>query len=91
MDILFEAGWIAPKGRKRTPGRPIAWGTTQGFLDHFALGGLDELPGVDELKAAGLLDTRPAMAAYGARAHDDGTLFDTGEPRDDDREGEEVS
>jgi segregation and condensation protein B len=91
MDILFEAGWIAPKGRKRTPGRPIAWGTTQAFLDHFALGGLDELPGVEELKAAGLLDTRPAMAAYGSRAHDDGTLFDIAEREEDNREGEEVS
>jgi segregation and condensation protein B len=91
MDILFEAGWIAPKGRKRTPGKPIAWGTTQAFLDHFALGGIDELPGVEELKAAGLLDTRPAMAAYGARAHDDGALFDTAESDEENRQGEEVS
>lgn len=70
MDILFEAGWIRPKGRRRTPGRPLTWVTTDAFLDHFGLQNLDELPGVDELKAAGLLDTRPAIAAYANRAAD---------------------
>lgn len=67
MDILFEAGWIRPKGRRRTPGRPLTWVTTDGFLDQFGLQSLDELPGVEELKAAGLLDTRPAIAAYANR------------------------
>lgn len=67
LDILFEAGWIRPKGRRRTPGRPVTWVTTETFLDHFGLESLDELPGVEELKAAGLLDTRPAVAAYSAR------------------------
>ena len=61
LDVLFEAGWIRPKGRRRTPGRPITWGTTESFLDQFGLGGLDELPGLEELKVAGLLDTRPAI------------------------------
>lgn len=68
MDILFAAGWIRPKGRRRTPGRPLTWVTTDAFLDHFGLENLDELPGLDELKAAGLLDTRPAIAAYANRA-----------------------
>ena len=63
LDILFEAGWVRPKGRRRTPGRPVTWGTTDGFLDHFGLEGLGDLPGVDELKAAGLLDARPAIEA----------------------------
>lgn len=65
LDILFEAGWIRPKGRKRTPGRPTLWATSEAFLDHFSLESLDDLPGVEELKAAGLLDARPAVAAYG--------------------------
>ncbi len=80
MDLLFEAGWIRPKGRRRTPGRPVTWVTTQGFLDHFGLESLEDLPGVEELKAAGLLDTRPAMSAYSNRAQDDGAPVDTDEP-----------
>lgn len=55
MDILLEQGWIKPRGRRRTPGKPLTWGTTEGFLDHFGLEDLNDLPGVDELKQAGLL------------------------------------
>ena len=61
LDMLLEAGWIKPGRRRRTPGRPLTWVTTDAFLEHFSLPGLDALPGVDELKAAGLLDTRPAI------------------------------
>jgi segregation and condensation protein B len=68
LDTLLEAGWIRPRGRRQVPGRPMQWATSDGFLDHFALGSLDELPGLDELKAAGLLDARPAMASYANRA-----------------------
>ncbi len=67
LDTLLEAGWIRPKGRRRTPGRPVTWGTSEAFLDHFGLESLDSLPGVAELKAAGLLDTRPAITALSAR------------------------
>ena len=56
LDILLEAGWIAPKGRRRTPGRPVTWVTTPAFMEHFGLESLDDLPGIDELEAAGLLD-----------------------------------
>ncbi len=66
LDTLLEAGWVRPKGRRRTPGRPVTWGTTEAFLDHFGLESLDALPGLAELKTAGLLDTRPAIAALGA-------------------------
>jgi segregation and condensation protein B len=66
LDVLFECGWIGPKGKRNTPGRPVTWGTTSAFLDHFALASLDDLPGLDDLKAAGLLDARPAFEAYGA-------------------------
>lgn len=67
LDTLLEAGWIKPKGRRKTPGRPVTWGTTDAFLDHFGLESLDALPGIEELKAAGLIDARPAIAALGAR------------------------
>lgn len=66
LDVLFECGWIGPKGKRNTPGRPATWGTTPAFLDQFCLASLDDLPGLDDLKAAGLLDTRPALEAYGA-------------------------
>jgi len=60
FDTLMEAGWIHPVGRKNTPGRPVTWGTTETFLNHFGLNSLQDLPGIDELKATGLLDPRPA-------------------------------
>ena len=65
LDVLLEIGWIRPVGRRRTPGRPVTWGTTSDFLDHFNLNNLEDLPGVDELKAAGLLDTRPTRTIFG--------------------------
>lgn len=55
LDQLLEAGWVKPKGRRRTPGRPLTWVTTDEFLNHFGLDNLADLPGVEELKAAGLL------------------------------------
>ena len=55
IDILLELGWIKPRGRRRTPGRPLTWGTSPAFLDHFGLAELADLPGLDDLKAAGLL------------------------------------
>jgi len=67
LDILLEAGWIAPKGRRRTPGRPVTWVTTAAFMEHFGLESLDDLPGVDELEAAGLLvSAEPAEEGTGA-------------------------
>ena len=58
LDLLFEQNWIRPMGRRRVPGRPVTWGTTDFFLEHFGLPALDDLPGQEELKAAGLLDAR---------------------------------
>ncbi len=55
IDILMEAGWVRPRGRRRTPGRPVTFGTTESFLVHFGLDAIDSLPGRDDLKAAGLL------------------------------------
>jgi len=61
LDLLLESRWIAPKGRRRTAGRPATWGTTPGFLVDFGIESIRDLPGLDDLKAAGLLDKRPAM------------------------------
>lgn len=58
LDVLMEAGWVRFRGRRRTPGRPVTIGTTADFLDHFGLEELRDLPGIDELKAAGLLSGR---------------------------------
>ena len=59
LDTLMEAGWIVPKGRKQTVGRPVTWVTTEAFLLHFGLASLTDLPGIDELRAAGLIGPRP--------------------------------
>ena len=77
VDILLEEGWIKPRGRKQVPGRPVMWGTSNAFLDHFGLESIQDLPGVDELRAAGLLDSR-GVSAYGTRGGDT-LLFDTEE------------
>ena len=58
LDLLMEAGWVKMRGRRRTPGRPVTYGTTEAFLDHFGLESLADLPGLDELKGAGLLSNR---------------------------------
>lgn len=56
IDVLMEAGWIKPAGRREVPGRPIVYATTHEFLDHFGLANRKDLPGIDDLAAAGLLD-----------------------------------
>lgn len=62
MELLLEIGWIRPRGRRRTPGRPLTFGTTEAFLAQFGLASLDALPGKDDLKSLGLLDPRAANA-----------------------------
>jgi len=57
LDVLMESGWVRPMGRKRTPGRPVTYGTTEDFLIHFGIESLKDLPGLSELQAAGLLDS----------------------------------
>jgi segregation and condensation protein B len=56
LDVLMEAGWVRPAGRREAPGRPLTYATTKGFLDHFGLQSRRDLPGIDDLRAAGLLD-----------------------------------
>lgn len=61
LDILMEMGWVKPGRRRETPGRPLTWMTTTNFLDHFQLESVMDLPGLDDLKASGLLDRRAAI------------------------------
>jgi segregation and condensation protein B len=85
LDTLLEIGWVRPKGRRRTPGRPVTWVTTGPFLDHFGLESLDALPGLEELRAAGLLDARSAIATLGVQA-----LSDRGGPANQDGDEDEA-
>ncbi len=64
LDILVETGWVRTGRRRRTPGRPATWVTTGTFLDQFNLDTLDDLPGVEELRAAGLLDARQGTLGF---------------------------
>ena len=61
IDTLMEMGWVKPGRRRETLGRPLTWVTTTTFLDHFSLESVMDLPGMDEMKASGLLDRRPAI------------------------------
>lgn len=80
LDALMEMGWVRPGRRRMTPGKPLTWITTPAFLDHFALGSISELPGVEELKASGLLDSRPAVATLpGGRLEEDEAAADEDE------------
>ena len=71
IDILLELGWIKPRGRRRTPGRPLTWGTSPAFLDHFGLAEIADLPGLDDLKAAGLLRKGQILGAMMEHNADD--------------------
>ena len=64
LDVLMEAGWVRVAGRREVPGRPVLYATTDAFLSHFGLESRRDLPGIDELRAAGLLD--PVEAAFEA-------------------------
>jgi segregation and condensation protein B len=68
LDLLMEAGWVQPKGRRETAGRPVTWATTDRFLLHFGLESLRDLPNKEELKAAGLLDASPTPVSLGEGA-----------------------
>ncbi|MBL4907612.1 MAG: SMC-Scp complex subunit ScpB [Sneathiella sp.] len=82
MDVLFEAGWIRPRGRRRTPGKPVTYGITEDFLIHFGLDDIRDLPGFDELKAAGLLTTEPSGLFDELTTRDDPPALDPEEEED---------
>lgn len=83
LDVLLETGWVKMRGRRRAPGRPITYGTTNLFLDQFGLARVDDLPGLAELKGAGLLEgALPAEFAV-PQPSDDAKLRDDEEPLED--------
>jgi segregation and condensation protein B len=90
LDLLMEAGWIRMRGRRRTPGRPVTYGTTDAFLDHFGLESLSDLPGLDELKGSGLLSSRLPPNLQIPLPFDGAALRDDEDPLDpDDLGGDE--
>src|SRR6201988_3001014 len=80
LDVLLETGWIRPRGRRKTPGRPLTFGTPDAFLSQFSLEQLGDLPGLDELKGAGLLDTRLPSGFSVPAPSDDPTLREDEDP-----------
>ncbi len=80
FDVLMETGWIRPRGRRKTPGRPITYGTTEDFLSHFGLEALNDLPGLEELKGSGLLDGRLPPGFNVPAPSDDPALRDDEDP-----------
>ena len=84
LDLLMEAGWIRMRGRRRTPGRPVTYGTTDAFLDHFGLETLSDLPGLDELKGSGLLSSRLPPNLQIPLPFDGAALRDDEDPLDPD-------
>lgn len=83
LDVLMEAGWVKPAGRREVPGRPVIYATTPDFLDHFGLASRRDLPGIDELRAAGLLDPVDEALESAMRFEPDEEP-DAPEPDDDD-------
>jgi segregation and condensation protein B len=86
LDVLMEMGWVRMRGRRRAPGRPVTYGTTDTFLEHFGLDGVKDLPGLAELKGAGLLDSNLPPGFSIPEPHDSPILTDDEDPLD---EGEE--
>ena len=80
LDVLLKTGWIRPRGRRKAPGRPITYGTTENFLSHFGLEAVGDLPGLDELKGAGLLEGNMPAGFAVPMPSDDTTLRDDEEP-----------
>jgi segregation and condensation protein B len=80
VDVLLEAGWIRPRGRRKSPGRPVTYGTTEAFLSHFGLDTVNDLPGLDELRGSGLLDGRLPPGFSVPMPSDDPALHEDEEP-----------
>jgi segregation and condensation protein B len=83
LDLLLETGWVRLRGRRRSPGRPATWGTSEEFLEHFGLESVDDLPGLDELKAAGMLQAQPPRAIL-AEARAEAATQDDEDDEDED-------
>jgi segregation and condensation protein B len=83
LDVLLETGWIRPRGRRKAPGRPLTFGTTEAFLAHFGLESLNHLPGLEELKGAGLFDGRMPEGFAMPAPSDDPALREDEDPLED--------
>ncbi len=86
LDVLLEAGWIKLRGRRRAPGRPITYGTTDAFLSHFGFDDIKDLPGLAELKGAGLLDGNLPRGFSVPVPDDSETLLEDEDPLEDEAE-----
>jgi len=84
LDTLLETGWIRLRGRRKAPGRPVTYGTTPGFLEHFGLDAIEDLPGLEELKGAGFIEGRVPPDLSVPVPSDDQTLREDEDPLDDD-------
>jgi segregation and condensation protein B len=84
MDLLIETNWVRLRGRRKAPGRPVTYGSTESFLLHFGLENIADLPGLEELKGAGLFDGRLPPGFGVPSPSDDPELTETEEPLDDD-------
>jgi len=80
VDVLLETGWIRPRGRRKSPGRPVTYGTTETFLSHFGLDAVSDLPGLEELRGSGLLDGRLPPGFSVPAPSDDPVLHEDEEP-----------
>src|SRR6202000_53911 len=80
LDVLLETGWIRPRGRRKTPGRPLTFGTTEAFLSQFSLAAVGDLPALEELKGTGLLDSRLPTGFSVPTPSDDPTLREDEDP-----------
>ncbi|MSU89791.1 SMC-Scp complex subunit ScpB [Rhodobacteraceae bacterium 2CG4] len=86
IDLLLELDWIRLGRRRQTPGRPVTFTVTPAFLDHFGLESAKDLPGIKELREAGLLDNRPMPGSLGARGDGDGDETDAGDEGDEEQD-----
>lgn len=95
LDVLLESGWVRLRGRRRTPGRPVTYGTTPAFLEHFGLDAVADLPGLEELRGSGFLDAAAGLAI--PNPSDDPALTEEEEPLDhlsdegEERDGDEIA
>jgi segregation and condensation protein B len=80
LDVLLKTGWIRPRGRRKAPGRPITYGTTEAFLSHFGLEEVGDLPGLEELKGAGMLEGNLPPGFAVPLPSDDSTLREDEDP-----------
>ena len=90
LDVLLEIGWVRLRGRRRAPGRPVTYGTTEAFLEHFGFDSIRDLPGLSELKGAGLLDSNLPPGFTVPEPNDTAALREDEEPLEDEAPGEHV-